>query len=168
VAWPFCYSGADFMRTHPITQKWTKNSGMHRVRGVKGVHQANVIGLQPYVSRNDPNAALSLLNRLCNRDKHRTLNIVAVHPRRAVYQFLVARAGDPPSLGDEFFEPPFQHDAPMARFAIARESNSEVPVEANVAPTVAFKERPASNMDVGQTLHRLLDAVRLTVLPRFK
>lgn len=157
-SWPFCRSDEIFYRANPPgSDKWREDSGMFRIRRIKPADQAHVRLLQPYITKEDPNATLALLNRLRNRDEHRSIRVVAVQPIKANFQFKQLVIGEP---GLEPFDPPFEHKAKMAVFTITRDPNVKVPVEGYVAPTVVFRDPPARAMQVSLTLHRMLDTVR--------
>lgn len=139
---------------------------------LKGVPDAGlrlIRDLQPYQRGNgaklDP---LNILNALCNRDKHRALQIVAGYHRDA--QFRISRPDGRPVLyfglpRSAFMDGPKVVDLPLT----PSEVDGELKVEAGGTKTVCFLEPgPWGERPVNEVLVACLDYVEKRVVPRFK
>jgi hypothetical protein len=135
-----------------------------RLKGVCPEAIAEIKALQPYNNgQNDPNP-LTVLETLCNINKHRRLLVTVLSPHSAHTEIVSSESGRSIQIVDATRG----HDAEVAVSPRPSKAGETMEVEGKLAYFITFNERPTERVEIGSCLLALYRYVNEWIIPKFE
>jgi hypothetical protein len=131
-----------------------------RLRGICSDAIAEIKSLQPYITRQDP-SAFTVLETLCNLNKHRRLLLTVLSPHSARTEFRS-------SASIQIVDATGGHNAEVGVGPRPTRVGEIVEVEGKLLFFITFNEGAEKGVEIGSCLHALIEFVRDFVIPKFE